>query len=278
MTSLQLQEFATALYMNLFDQDAGSELWRLFLTSPEMTGSRNAQSVKVRRLGAFTSGLYGGAGTIDPSADYQRPNDTTILINFDKTQLVPVGVDEIEHELTAIGLEGSRAALAQDASSAVRDAIVTDMLVTADATATVIPAVTPAVTIDAGVLIGAGRALDAQKVPKGERVAIMDSSRPWDLYDATSKIGFDNREFASMLLEGRIPKLFGFDLFDTTLMPTGTNALFFHKSAVIAKTADELPKVKLLPDVRSIGDLLQIYLRYGEAVADVNRIFKHETT
>ena len=65
MSSLQKIGFPLALYKNLFDQSAGSELWRLFLTAAEITGSRNDQSVKIRKLGALTSALYGGAGSID---------------------------------------------------------------------------------------------------------------------------------------------------------------------------------------------------------------------
>lgn len=276
MASLQLEEFATALYMNLFDQSAGSELWRLFLTAPEVTGSRNAKSVKVRRLGAFTSALYGGAGSIDPTLDYQRPNDTTIQIDFNKTQLVPIGVDEIEHEMTALGVEGSKSALAMDGASAVRDAVVTDMLVTAEATATAV-AEAPAATISAQVLIDAGKELDSINAPREGRAAIVDATRIWDLFDGTSQIGLGEREFASNVLEGRIPRLYGFDIFPTTLMPANTNVLAFHQSAVIAKAADELPKVKQIPDAWSIGDLLQVYLRYGEAVADTTRIRKHKT-
>ena len=275
MSSLQVTEFPVALYMNLFDQAAGTELWRLFLTAPEITGSRNAQSVKVRRLGALTSILYGGAGSIDPATDYQRENDITITVNFDETQVVLVGVDEIEHEMTAIGVEGSTNAFVQDASSAVRDAIVTAMLVTAKAGATALA--NPAAVIASSVLIEAQRQMDSKKLPKTNRVAILDSTRTWDLYDGSSKIGLDKREFSSMVKEGVIPRLFGMDIFDTTLMPVNTNGLFFHKSAVIAKTADELPKVKVVPDNTSIGDLLQIYLRYGKAVADGDRIFTHNT-
>lgn len=278
MSSLQKVGFPEALYENLFDQAQGSELWRLFLNAREITGSRNDQSVKIRRLGAFTAGAYGGAGSIDLANDYQRPSDTTIEVLFDETALVPVGVDNIEHEITAIGVEGSRSALAMDAAAALRDYIVTQMLVTADATATVLPVATPATTITAAELIEAGERLDANKVPLENRHIVMNSSRKWDLYDGTSKVGLDNREFSSMIRSGQIPELFGFTLHGTTLMPAGTNFLAFHESAVIAKTADEAPNVKVLPDPTSIGDLLQIYLRYGKKVADVNRIFKFETT
>ena len=277
MSSLQEIQFPLALYLNLFDQEAGNELWNLFLTAPEVTGTRNAQSVKVRKLGALTSSLYGGAGSINPATDYQRPNDTTITVAFDEVQLVPLGLDEIEHEMTAIGVEGSKNGLVMEAGSAIRDAIVTAMLVTADATATVITEAA-ATTIKNAVLIDAARQMDAQKVAKTNRVAILDSSRKWDLYDGDSKVGLDNRELASMNKEGVIPRLHGMDIYDTTLMPSGTNGLFFHKSAVIAKVADELPKVKIFADATSIGDLAQIYLRYGKAVADANRIFKHETS
>ena len=276
MSTLQEQQFSAALYPNLFDQEAGSELWRLFLNNPELTGTRNAQSVKVRRLGSFVSGLYGGSGSINPATDYQRPNDTTILINFDETQLVPIGVDEIEHEMTALGLEGSESALTQDAASAVRDAIVTEMLITANATATALA--NPLATIKSQQFIDAGASLDGAKVPRGNRVAILDSTRQWDLFDGDSKVGLDNREFASMVLEGKIPRMFGFDIFDTTLLPAATTGLWFHKSAVIAKTADELPKVKIFADHTSIGDLIQVYLRYGKAVADNVRIVKHTTS
>jgi hypothetical protein len=277
MASLQKVGFPAAIYANLFDQQAGQELWNLFLSAPEMTGTRNDQSVKIRKLGAFTAAAYGGAGSIDPTTDYQRPSDTTIEVLFDETALVPVGVDNIEMEMTALGVEGSRSALAQDAASAVRDFIVTEMLVTAEAGATAVSAPVAGATISAEVLINAGRDLDANKVPKTNRVAVLDSSRNWDLYDETSKIGFDNREFASMIREGVTPRLFGFDIYDTTLMPANTNGLFFHQSAVIAKVVDAAPNVKLLPDPYSIGDLLQIYLRYGKKVADGNRIVKHKT-
>lgn len=274
MSSLQKTEFPTAIYMNLFDQDRANPLWNLFLTSPEITGSRNAQSVKVRKLGAFTASTYGGAGSIDPSTDYERPSDTTITVNFDEVSMVLAGVDNIEHEITAIGFEGSKNALAQDATSAVIDDIVTKMLITANATATDVDEAVGA-SINAQVLIDAGLGMDSNNVPKGDRVAVLDSSRKWDLYDGTSKVGFDNREFSSMIKEGIIPRLFGMDIFDTNLLPTATNGLFFHKSAVIAKVADEMPNVKVIDDTRSLGELLQIWLRYGKSVADTGRIFKH---
>ena len=277
MASLQKVGFPEALYENLFDQSQGSELWKLFLNSPEITGSRNDQSVKIRKLGAFTAATYGGAGTI-VSGDYQRPSDTTIEVLFDETGFVGVGVDEIEHEITALMVEGSKSALARDAAAALRDYIVTQMLVTADATATVLPVATPATTITAAELIEAGERLDANKVPLTNRHIVMNTSRKWDLYDGTSKVGFDNREFSSMIRSGQIPELFGFTIHGTTLMPAGTNFLAFHESAVIAKTADEAPKVKVFDDHESIGELIQIYLRYGKKVADANRIFKFETT
>lgn len=278
MTSIQKTGFPEAIYSNLFDQEQGNELWRLFLNAREITGSRNDKSVKIRRLGAFTASAYGGAGSIDIATDYQRPNDTEIEVLFNETAIVPVGIDNIEHEMTSLGVEGSRNALAMDASDALRDFIVQEMLVTADATATVLPVATPAAVITAAELIEAGERLDANKVPLSDRHIVLNSSRKWDLYDGTSKVGFDNREFSSMIRSGQIPELFGFTLHGTTLMPAGTNFLAFHESAVIAKVVDEAPNVKLLDDTSSIGDLLQIYLRYGKKVADANRIFKFETT
>ncbi len=94
MSSVQTVEMASAIYANLFDQQAGSELYRQFLSAREIAGSRNAKEVRVRKFGAFTAGAYGGPGSIDPAVDYQRPNDTQITVNFDETALVPVGVDE----------------------------------------------------------------------------------------------------------------------------------------------------------------------------------------
>lgn len=276
MSSLQKTEYPVALYMNLFDQKAGSELWRLFLTAREITGSRNAQSVKVRRLGALTAAAYGGSGTIVAN-DYQRPNDITITVNFDETAFVGVGVDQIEHEMTAIGFEGSKNALIQDAGDAIRDFIVTEMLVTAEAGATVVSEAA-ATTIKSAVLISAQSSMDGNKVPKTQRVAVLDSTRKWDLWDGDSKIGLDNDELASMNKEGTLPRLFGMDIFETTLMPAATNGLFFHKSAVIAKVVDELPIVKVIDDITGIGELVQNYLRYGKAVADGDRIFKHKTS
>lgn len=276
-TPLQQVGFPAALYANLFDNmsEPGNELWNLFLSAPEITGTRNDQSVKIRRLGAFTAAAYGGHGTI-VSADYQRPADTIIEVLFDETAFVGVGVDQIEHEMTALGKEGSQSALVMDASSAVREFIVSEMLVTSEATATALT-LSPNATITAGSFTEAGAALDGAKVPKTNRVAVLDSTRNWDLYDTTSKIGFDNREFASMIREGTIPRLFGFDMFDTTLMPANTAGLWFHKSAVIAKVVDAAPNTKLLPDVESIGDLIQIFLRYGKKVADTTRIYKQKT-
>ncbi len=274
MSSLQFEEFSAALYLNLFDQMQGTELWRLFLNSPEVAGSRNAKSVKVRRLGALTTALYGGPNTI-VQGDYQRPNDVTIQVDFDKTAFCPIGVDSIEHELTVIGEEGSAAALSQDAASSIRDFIVADLLTTAEAGASSVPTAIQAL-ITSGTLIEGGLSLDANKVPKSGRVAILDSTRKWDLFDKTSKIGLDNRELASMNLEGVIPRLHGFDIFDSTLMPANTNAIMAHSSSIIAKTADELPKVKGFADHQSIGDLIQIWLRFGQAVADGNRIFKQK--
>ncbi len=276
MTSLQFEEFSAALYANLFDQVQGSELWRLFLNDPEVAGSRNAKSVKVRRLGALTTALYGGPNTI-VQGDYQRENDITIQVDFDKTAFCPVGVDSIEHEMTVIGVEGSAAALVGDASNSVRDFIVSDLLVTAEAGATALTTTPISATITSGTLIEGGQDLDANKVPRSGRVAILDSTRKWDLYDKTSKIGLDNRELASMNLSGIIPRLHGFDIFDTTLMPADTSAIMAHSSSIIAKTADELPQVKGIADVQSIGDLIQIWLRFGQAVADGTRIFKQKT-
>ena len=278
MTSLQKVGFPAALYANLFDplSLAGNELWNLFLSAPEITGSRNDQSVKIRRLGAFTASLYGGAGSIDPATDYERPNDTEIEVFFNETALVLAGIDHIEHEITALGIEGSRSALAMDGAAAVKEFIVTEMLVTANATATPLT-LSPQATITAESFTQAGAALDVAKVPKLNRVAVLDSTRRWDLYDTTSKITLDNREFASQVKEGVVPRLFGFDFFDTTLLPAATAGLWFHKSAVIAKVVDAAPNVKLIPDVRSIGDLLQIFLRYGKKVADNSRILKQLT-
>lgn len=278
MTSIQKTGFPAALYSNLFDNMSmpGNELWNLFLSAPEITGSRNDKSVKIRRLGAFTAALYGGAGSIDPATDYERPNDTEIEVFFNETSMVLAGIDEIEHEMTALGVEGSSSALASDGAAAVREFIVSEMLITAEATATALT-LSPQATITAESFTQAGAALDTAKVPKLNRVAVLDSTRQWDLYDTTSKIGFDNREFASMIKEGTIPRIFGFDLFDTTLLPSATAGLWFHKSAVIAKVVDAAPKVKVIPDVRSIGDLLQIFLRYGKKVADASRILKQLT-
>jgi len=274
---LQKTGFPEALYANLFDPMAvaGNELWNLFLMAPEITGSRNDKSVKIRRLGAYTAALYGGAGTIG-SGDYQRPADTEIEVLFNETGFVGVGLDNIEHEITALGVEGSRSSIVQEAANALREFIVTEMLVTAEATATALT-LSPQANITAESFIQAGVAMNVAKTPKSDRAAVLDSSLAWDLYDPTSKIGFDNREFASMISEGLIPRLFGFDLFDTTLMPAATAGLWFHKSAVIAKVVDAAPNVKIFPDHESIGDLIQIFLRYGKKVADTGRIVVQKT-
>ena len=269
-------EIASAVYANLFDQKAGSELYRQFLSAPEIAGTRNSKEVRVRKFGAFTASLYGGPGTIDPTTDYERPNDTTITVTFDRTAMVLVGVDTIEHELTELGERGSQSGLAQDASSTVRDFVVTDVLALAASGAT--QTGTPAGTLSGGVFIEAGKKLDAKKVPKSGRIAIIDSVRAWDLFDGTSTFGIDAREVPSMIRNGMIPDLFGFTVFITTLLPDGAGSgefqLFAHQSALIAKAADELPRVKIIDDVRSIGSLLQIFQRFGRVVADTDRIVK----
>ncbi len=275
---LQNEQIAAAIYANLFDQQQGSELYRLFLSAPEIAGSRNSNQVKVRRFGALTASLYAGAGTIALSSDYQRPADTTITVNFNLTALVPVGIDNIDHEITELGLEGSRSGMAQDAASAVRDFVtanVLDALVAGVAAGNVLAQQS---LLRFEEFKQAGQKLDAAKVDSNGRVAILDAEDTWDLFDGTSKIGIDAREIPTTVAEGRIGTLAGFETFKTTLMtdlantPTARPSVFAHRSGMIAKAADELPNVKILPDPSSIGDLLQVFLRFGRTVADGNRV------